>query len=48
MIYKFSGDCLYILRSDLSLKRKIREMLISLGARIFSFSGRYVGWLKGS
>ncbi|MFH2107212.1 MAG: glycosyltransferase [Chrysiogenia bacterium] len=48
MIYKFSGDCLYILRSDLSLKGKIREMRISLGARIFSFSGRYIGWLKGS
>ena len=48
MIYKFSGDCIYILRSELSLKRKIMEMRISLGARIFSFSGRYIGWLKGS
>ena len=48
MIYKFSGDGIYILRSDLPVKRKIREILISLGARIFSFSGRYVGWLKGA
>lgn len=48
MIYKFSGDCIHILRSDLPIKRKIREILISLGARLFSFSGRYIGWLKGS
>jgi len=48
MIYKFSGDCIHILRSDLPVKRKIREILISLGARLFSFSGRYIGWLKGS
>jgi len=48
MIYKFSGDFIYILRSDLPLKRKIREIFISLGARMFSFSGRYIGWLKGS
>ncbi|MBU4307525.1 MAG: glycosyltransferase [Candidatus Aminicenantes bacterium] len=48
MIYKFSGDCRYVLRSGLPVKRKIREIFISLGARIFSFSGRYIGWLKGS
>jgi rhamnosyltransferase len=47
-IYKFSGDCIYILRKDLPVKNKIREIFISLGARIFSFSGRYIGWLKGS
>ena len=27
---------------------KIAEILISLRARIFSFSGRYAGWVKGS
>ncbi len=48
MIYKFSGDLIYILRSDLPLKGKAREILTSLGARLCSFSGRYVGWLKGS
>lgn len=48
MIYKFSGDCIFILRNDLPVKRKIWEILVSLGARICSFSGRYVGWLKGS
>ena len=48
MTYKFSGDLIYILRSNLPVKRKIREILISLGARLFSFSGRYVGWLQGS
>jgi len=48
MIFKFSGDFIYIMRNDLPLKRKISEIFISLGARIFSFSGRYVGWLKGA
>lgn len=48
MIFKFSGDCIYILRGDLPVRRKINEILISLGARIFSFSGRYVGWMKGA
>jgi rhamnosyltransferase len=48
MIYKFFGDLIYIFRSELPLKEKIRETLTSLGARLCSFSGRYVGWLKGS
>ena len=48
MIYKFSGDLIYIFRSNLPLKEKAREIRTSLGARLSSFSGRYVGWLKGS
>jgi len=48
MVCKFSGDCMYILRSDLPAASKIAEILISLRARIFSFSGRYAGWVKGS
>lgn len=48
MTYKFSGDLIYILQYDMPVKRKISEILISLGARVSSFSGRYVGWLRGS
>lgn len=48
MLFKFSGDLLYIMRSGLPLKRKFREISISLGARSASFFGRLAGWVKGA
>ena len=48
MVFKFFGDSLYVMRSGLPLKTKLREICVSLGARTASFTGRYVGWVKGA
>jgi len=44
--YKVSGDLIFICRQKISLKRKLKEIAISVSHRFASFCGRYMGWVK--
>jgi rhamnosyltransferase len=45
-LVKFAGDTVYILSRRLPLRVKAKELWVSLGSRIASFTGRYIGWIK--
>jgi len=49
IIFKFPGDMIYILfrtPGGIPFSRKIKEIKISLAARVAGFRGRYKGWLS--
>jgi rhamnosyltransferase len=45
MAIKIGGDFCFIIRQRMTLKRKFRELGISIGARVMGFLGRYAGWI---
>ena len=45
LLLKMAGDTVYIIFKKLSCKNKCRELAIAMVSRIFSFAGKYIGWI---
>lgn len=44
MFLKIGGDLFFIIQQPVPLRKKLKELKISIGARLMGFWGKYAGW----